>query len=122
MNMKLLLLQVILMMGMAFPQLAQHPQNAGEREVVRMCKEGEKEVILVKIGDVVFLTSASQVQALISSSENIKRFGSYRSASEEFRQLKEVYGIQEENAVAAVVIEIGDDTVLPEEYARYLKK
>ena len=120
--MKKLLFMILLASNMAYGQVSQEPAGNGKVKVVRMADADEKQNILVKIGSVYFLIPAKSIQVLINSSKNIKEFSVCPPGSEEYMQLVESSGLKDVAIASAMIVEIGEETVLPSEYAKHIRE
>jgi len=119
--MRYYLLLLVFISGMAYGKNLQKQIVIDEVKVVRMFEPNDEEIIILKIDSVLFLVPAMKMQSLINASKGIKSFSVYRKGMEKFEELLELSGVKDVEIVSSMEIMIDENSILPEDYAKYLK-
>ncbi len=120
--MKKFLLLLVFVTSLSFGQEPQKPSNKQDANVVKMYEKGDEEIILLKVGNIMFLVPANNIQAFINKSTGLKGFSIYRAGSDEFEKLVSQSGVKDVPIASSMVVAIDENTVLPDDYAKYFKK
>jgi len=119
--MRYLLLLLVVISGMACGQNPQKDNSKDDVKVVKMFEPTDEEIIILKIDSVMFLVPAKKVQSLMNASKGIKSFSVYRKGMEEFKELLDRSKVKDVEIVSSMEIMIDENSILPEDYAKYLK-
>lgn len=102
----------------AFMLLNAHEQQRGKRVVVELAAQDEKEVVLIEIEDVLFLSPLADIQLLAYS--KIESFKTIQRGTDEFKIFCENIMVKERSIMAVFLVKINEKTELPQKYGEHI--
>ena len=117
--MKRLLLMLAVMVFSANISIAQNPSQNKKHEVVVLIEEDASNVWIAQIDDCFFLVTAADIQEIVNS--KVASFEACQPGSEKLDNLLDSLDLQRKDIQAAMIFKTGEETQLPEKYAKHMK-